>query len=376
MPELPQIPLWVGLPLFLAILIVLVMIHELGHFVTAKLAGVKVEEFAFGFPPRLFSVRHGETDYSFNALPLGGYVKMLGEEDPGDPRSLAAQPAWVRIVIMAAGVVMNFVLAVVLFAAAAMIPVQQTVGRVTIQEVVPDSPAALAGLQPGDQILRVNGRFVETFGDVQTAIQLNLGSPTTFEVERTGALAIPGQRGAANRFEVVMTPRWAPPPGQGATGVRIALANPRVVETTLPIWEAVPRGFQTAFDTLLLTRNGLIQAFSQGAGQQAVTGPVGMYQLTEVVTQASVSSGSIAPLLTLMGFISMSLAIFNILPIPALDGGRILFVLVEILRRGKRIAPEREAVVHLVGFAMLIGLIVVISFADVARLVSGESLFR
>lgn len=375
MPELPQIPLWVGIPLFMAILIVLVMIHELGHFVTAKLAGVKVEEFAFGFPPRLISIRRGETEYSFNALPLGGYVKMLGEEDPGDPRSLAAQPAWVRIVIMAAGVVMNFVLAVALFAAAAMIPTEQTVGRVTIQEVVAESPAAEAGLRAGDQIVRVNGRYVETFADVQTAIQLNLGSPTTFEIERPETL-IPGQRAAANRFEVVMTPRWAPPQGQGATGVRIGLANPRVVESTLPIWDAVPRGFQTAFDTLLLTRNGLISAVSQGAGQQAVTGPVGMYQLTEVVTQASVSTGSIAPILTLMGFISMSLAIFNILPIPALDGGRILFVLIEIARRGKRIAPEREAVVHLVGFAMLIGLIVVISFADISRLVAGESIFR
>jgi regulator of sigma E protease len=366
MPDLPQIPLWAGIPLFLAILVLLVMIHELGHFITAKLGKVTVEEFAFGFPPRMLSVTYKGTDYSINWLPIGGYVKMLGEEDPSDPGSLASKPAWLRLIIMGAGSFMNFVLAVVLFAVVAMWPTDTLQGRVVIGEVAPDSPAAAAGFLPGDVVTRVNERVVASSADLQKFVQLNLGSETQVEVER----------GNRDRTTLTVTPRWAPPEGQGPLGVRISLANARVSQVSYGPLESIGIGFQQAFDTLTLTKNGLIQAFAGNRINQAVTGPVGMYQLTEAVTQASVSQGTIVPILTLMAFISMSLAIFNILPIPALDGGRMLFVVIEILRGGRRIAPEREAIVHVVGFAMLIGLIVVVSFSDITRIIAGESLIR
>src|SRR3990172_8860364 len=143
---------------FLAMLVVLIVVHELGHFVTAKLAGVKVLEFGLGYPPRLWGIKRGDTEYTVNALPLGGFVRLLGEEDPGDPRSLAAKPRWIRLVVLGSGSVMNVALAVFLFSLALTIPREVDISRARIAEVVPGSPAAEAGLKPGDTIFAINGR--------------------------------------------------------------------------------------------------------------------------------------------------------------------------------------------------------------------------
>lgn len=350
----------VSILLFLIILLALVLIHEFGHFVTAKLARVKVEEFAFGFPPRLFSVRRGETEYSFNALPLGGYVKMLGEEDPSDPRSFAARPAWVRLVILVAGSFMNIVLAFALFSAAFMIPTPMVTGGVAVDRVFPGSPAEQAGLQPGDLLLEVAGREVTTVQDLQFAVQLNLGSRTEWVVERDG-----------QRIVAALVPRWAPPPGEGESGIVVTILDPQVVDVSYPVWEAVPKGIQRGFDLFTLTKNGLIAAFSRDQGGAAVTGPVGMFQATEAVAQTGLTN-----LTNWVAIISLNLGIFNLLPIPMLDGGRVVFVFVEILRRGRRISPERESLVHLAGFVFLLGLIVVVSYMDIVRLLSGENPFR
>ena len=191
---------------FLFILIVLVVIHELGHFVTAKLAGIRVLEFGIGYPPRLFAVRRGDTEYSVNVLPLGGFVRLLGEEDPSDPKSLAAQPASTRLVVMGAGSFMNFVLAVVLFSVALMIPREMGIGRAVIAQVVPDSPAAKAGLKPGDVIQEVGGREIESVSDASYTIRLHLGEDTEMVVRRTE----PGT-GEARDVTVSVRPRWAPP---------------------------------------------------------------------------------------------------------------------------------------------------------------------
>src|SRR3972149_9223030 len=167
---------------FIFILGLLIFVHEGGHFLAAKIAGVKVEEFAFGFPPRLFSVKRGETAYSLNLIPLGGYVKMLGEEDPSQPRSLASKGALTRLMVLGAGAFMNALLPIILFSVAFMIPRQVAVGDIHIEEVAPNSPAAVAGIKPGDTLLSINGQTVDNPGDLPYNPQFNLARETTLEL--------------------------------------------------------------------------------------------------------------------------------------------------------------------------------------------------
>ena len=345
---------------FAAILIVLVVVHELGHFVTAKLAGVHVLEFGIGYPPRIWGRKIGETEYTINALPLGGFVKLVGEEDPSDPRSLAAQPRPIRLVILLAGAAMNMLLPVVLFAIAFMIPQEVSIGQAQVVRVDAESPAAAAGIQSGDVIQRVDGREIGNTADLSRAIRLNLGQSTTFVVLRNGTVET-----------LTATPRWAPPEGQGQLGIRIGPRYPYTERQWYPIWEALPKGLGATVETLQLARNEVISWF-KGAGQPALAGPVGIAQATgEVVEQAGW-----LPLLEFGALLSINLAIINLLPLPMLDGGRIAFVILEILRRGRRISPQREGLVHLVGFAALISFVVFVSYFDVLRIISGKSIFQ
>lgn len=445
---------------FLAILVVLVVIHELGHFVTAKLAGVRVLEFGIGYPPRLFGIRRGETEYTVNLLPLGGFVRLLGEEDPREPRSLARQAAWKRLVIMGAGSFMNFVLAVALFSLALIIPREVPVGRAVIAQVVPGSPAEQAGLRVGDVIDQIGGRKIESVPDASYNIRLHLGENTTIKVRRTDPLTnLPVE------YVTTVRPRWAPPPYeyvvqpgddvsavaratgfdrqtvrqaagiedslpagrelaiehngetivyvtqegdtvdsvarslrvseaavaraaglpdpdalvpgqkllfvQGATGIRIAPQFPYTETRSLDPLTALQRGWRSTFDSLKLARNEII-SWIKGGTSAPVSGPIGIAQATgEVYREAGWKS-----LMDLAALLSINLAVLNILPLPMLDGGRMTFVLIEIARRGRRIAPNKEALVHFVGMVALLILVVVLSYFDVARIVSGESLFR
>ncbi|MCS7002317.1 MAG: site-2 protease family protein, partial [Dehalococcoidia bacterium] len=162
---------------FLGVLFVLVFVHELGHFATAKWAGVRVLEFGIGFPPRAWAFRRGETEYSLNWLPLGGFVRMVGEEDPSDPRSLAAASIPWRLVILSAGVIMNVALAFVLLTVSGMLPKQELRGEMFIANVRDGSPAQLVGIQPNDVVVAVNGRPIRNFQDLNYNIRLNLGTP-------------------------------------------------------------------------------------------------------------------------------------------------------------------------------------------------------
>ena len=346
---------------FVAVLGLLVMVHELGHFVTAKRAGVKVLEFGFGFPPRLFGIKRGETEYTINLLPLGGFVKMLGEEDPTDPRSLAAQPVTTRLIVLAAGATMNAVLALVLFSASFMIPRETIQGQVVIQRVAPDSPAERAGLQPGDQIVRVAGRPINNSVDLSTKIHRNLGEEVTITVK-------------SDRFstrDVQVVPRFNPPAGQGATGIEIGMRNGYPMTVSYPIWEAVPLGIDRAWEILILTKNDLASLIEKKVAPP-VAGPIGIAQMTG----QAVETGGLARLLEFAGLLSINLAIMNLLPIPMLDGGRIVFVLIEAVRGGRRIAPEKESLIHLAGLVMLLTLIVVISYNDIVRIVNGSNVVR
>lgn len=345
---------------FFGVLLVLVMAHELGHFVTAKLAGITVQEFGFGYPPRLFGVRFKGTDYTLNLLPLGGFVKMLGEEDPNQTGSFASKGVPARLIVLAAGSFMNAVLPVALLTTSLLIPHQVVVGDVRIEQVAEGSPAAAAGLQPGDIILRINERPVENIQDVGYNIQLNMGSPMTMTV----------RRGPETTRTVTVTPRWRPPQGQGATGIVIGMPDRRIEDRSLPFPQALGEGLQGTLDMPSQFKNELLMRFSGGGGPgAAVMGPIGIAQVT-----GEVAKGGIGNLLVFAAGLSMNLAVINMLPIPALDGGRIMFVLIEWVRRGRRITPEREGLAHMVGMAVLLGLIAVVSFNDIGRIIRGESI--
>lgn len=342
---------------FLAVLLVLIVAHEMGHFFTAKLAKVKVEEFGIGFPPRLFSVRWGETKYSLGAALLGGFVKLAGEEDPTVRSGLSSKGYGTRILVLSSGTIMNLLLPIVLFTVAFMVPHDVVTGQVVVSEVAPDSPASRASIAPGDTILEVNGEPVGNVGDLHRFVQLNLGQPATFLVKQGETVK-----------ELQIVPRWRPPQGQGAIGVMVRLTSPKPSRESYPVWKAVPLGFNECIDTFVLFKNAIIGMII-GTEPAVVTGPVGIAQITGEVAKAGFS-----PLLEFAAFLSINLGIINILPLPALDGGRIAFVLLEWVRRGKRISPKTEGLVHLIGFAMLIALALAVTYQDIIRIIAGESL--
>ncbi len=344
---------------FFGVLLVLVVVHELGHFVTAKLAGVTVQEFGFGYPPRIFGVHYKGTDYTINLLPLGGFVRLLGEEDPKETGSFASKPIPIRVVVLAAGSFMNAVLPVFLLTAGFMVPHAVLEGTVRVEQVAEGSPAAGAGIEPGDVILRVNDREIKSIQDVGYNIQLNLGNPMQMTV----------QRGSQPRT-VQVTPRWQPPSGQGATGIVIGMPDRQTVTRSLALPDALALGVRETFDMPTQFKNDILGRFAGGSAQGSpVMGPIGIAQVTGEVAKSGVVN-----LLVLAAGLSMNLAMINILPIPALDGGRIVFVLLEWVRRGRRIAPEREALVHMVFMGLLLLFIVRVSFDDVMRIMEGKSI--
>jgi regulator of sigma E protease len=348
--------------IFLGVLAVLILAHELGHFASAKAFGIKVEEFGLGFPPRLIGIRRGETLYSLNAIPLGGFTKMAGEEDPKVPRSLASKSIGTRIIVLSAGSIMNALLPIILFSIAFMIPHNVVIEPSVVQIVSPGSPAALAGIVPGDALLGINGKAINNFNEFQRYTFLNLGEKTRILVKHSDGTT----------EEIQLVPRWKHPSDQGAIGispdVEFALANRTIVRQHEPFWKAIPMGASECVETFVLFKNEVLR-WIIGAATPQVTGPVGIAQLTGEVAKAGTSL-----LLEFTGFISINLAVLNILPLPALDGGRIAFVLLEWVRRGKRVSPKTEGLVHLIGFALLMALTVVITYQDIVRIISGGSL--
>ena len=343
---------------FLAVIIVLVLAHEFGHFITARARGVRVDEFGIGFPPRIYGIKRGETTYSINAIPLGGFVKLAGEEDPNIQGSLAGKSIPTRLLVLSAGVIMNFLLPFLLFSIAYMIPHQAIQGTVTVENVSSASPAYEAGILPGDTLLSVNGQSINYAGELSRLIQLNLGKSTKFTVLHAD--------GTTENLRLI--PRWRPPEGEGAVGVLTRTDNTSIVSKSLPFWKAIPEGVKSCVETFVLFKNGIISMII-GTTPAQFTGPVGIAQLT-----GQVASAGISPLLEFAAFLSINLAIFNIFPLPGLDGGRIAFVLLEWIRRGKRVPPRIEGMVHLAGFALMIIFFIALTYQDIARIVSGGSL--
>ena len=343
---------------FFIVIVVLVLAHEFGHFITAKASRVRVEEFGLGFPPRLLSVRWGETRYSLNAIPLGGFVKMAGEEDPRVLKSLASKSIGTRLLVLSAGSVMNLLLPILLFSIAFMVPHDLVTSQVMIGEVDPNSPASRAGIESGDTILSVNEQVVNNLGDLHRYIQLNLGKESTFQLKRSDSTV----------ENVQLIPRWKPPEGRGAIGIVVTTANRTIVSQSEPFWRAIPQGAVACIETFILFKNGIINMII-GTTPATVAGPVGIAQITGEVAKAGIS-----PLLEFAAFLSINLAIINLFPLPALDGGRIVFVLLEWVRRGKRISAKTEGLIHAIGFALLMAALLAITYRDITRIISGDSL--
>lgn len=343
---------------FVGIIVVLIIAHEFGHFIAAKSFRVRVHEFGLGFPPRVFSTRRGETVYSLNAIPLGGFTKMAGEEDPKVPGSLASKRIGTRILVLSAGSIMNIILPLLLFSIAFMLPHNLVIGKVVVEEVALNSPAARAGIEPGDTLLSFNQKPVHNTGDLQRYIQLNLGKESTIVVQHSDSTT----------ESVQLVPRWRPPEGQGAMGITVRMIDATVVRQSEPPWRAAPLAVSACVETFVLFKNGII-GMATGTTPFEVAGPVGIAQITGEVAKAGIS-----PLLEFAAFLSINLALINIFPLPALDGGRILFVLLEWVRRGKRVSPKTEGLVHFIGFAALISIIMVITYRDIIRIISGGSL--
>ncbi len=521
----------------LPMLLVLVAVHEFGHYATAKALGVKALEFGFGFPPRALGFYTGNTTvamdsftqfvnvegpggltpgqivtlyssedasgnlvariidgagpsrgsqgagsaaagqselaipggllkhegkvkaveagggslvladmlYSVNWLPLGGFVRLAGENDPTVPRSLAGKGPGTRFIVLVSGSLMNAILPIIVFAILFMVPRDVAVGSVVVGEVNPGSPAAVAGLQTGDIVLEAGGTSIENRFDLQRSVFLNGGSEMDWLIERDGARQVapvkprferpPGRwivgigigetqgkvvlrevardspadvaglraedivlqaggqaiqqaedltsaiqasqdsmmewlvaRGGRD-LSVQVTPRFQ----QGGsptwyTGVSTVVADLRVESRSQPIWDAIPQGFVSTWESLVLMKQGIFGAVSQGSAPE-LSGPIGIAQVTGEVTR----DGGFIGWLTIAALLSINLAVLNLLPIPMLDGGRLVFVVLEWLRRGKRVPAEKEGLVHLIGLALLVSAIVVISAGDINRLIQGAS---
>ncbi len=343
---------------FLVTIVVLILAHELGHFITAKAFGVGVIEFGIGFPPRVVGIKRGGTLYSLNLIPLGGFVKLAGEEDPSVPNSLAGKSIKTRLLVLAAGSLMNFLLPILLFSIAFMVPHQIASGQVVVEEVAQASPAAEAGFRTGDTITEVNDRPVNNTSELTRVIQLNLGTEMTFLVQHSDG----------TREDIRLTPRWKPPQGQGAVGIAVRTTNATLIREQYPFWRAIPMGVTSSIETFVLFKNGIVSMII-GTAPVELAGPVGIAQLTGEVARAGIS-----PLLEFAAFLSINLAIINIFPLPALDGGRIAFVLLEWIRRGKRIPAQTEGMVHLIGFALLMVFFIAITYQDIVRIISGGNL--
>lgn len=348
-------------------LIALVTLHEFGHFTVAKRFGVKVEEFGIGYPPRIFGKKIGETIYSLNWLPFGAFVKMPGENEASDdPSSFFKKPVWQRMLIVLAGVIAFWLIAAVLFSiVAAMgaptaISDEETVGitgaRVQIISLAKNSPAELAGLSSGDNIIEIKNQSadfqkIDKVGQLQNFIKMNLGQEIVLKIER-------GQ----NISEVLVLARENPPNGEGALGVSLA----RVAKKTYPLWQAPWRG---VLATVSMTKS-VILGYGDAIGNIAsgqpsgveLTGPVGIVSMFSQVSKLGVNY-----FLQFVAMVAVYVAIFNILPIPSVDGGKFLFLLIEAVRR-KPISQKIEQYVTTACFSLLLLLMIFVTVKDVIKL--------
>lgn len=337
------------LVLFLLVLGTLILGHELGHFIAARLRGVKVDEFGIGFPPRILTLfQAGGTRYTLNWIPLGGFVRTAGEDDPDVPDGLAASSKITRTLVLLAGPAANVILAFFAFLVAFRFAAPN-LDQVIITEVTSNTPAYDAGLLPGDLILDVSGVKVDSFQTIQAEILQSIGKPLDIAIERDGEIL---------RLSLVPRSDW--PEDQGPIGVTLGYPLAKLG------WGEATR---LSFDSMQAQVIGLLQLPGRLISGQAsedearISGLKGIHDM--LAWASTVDRSSERPFITLniIGVISLGLAIANLLPIPALDGGRLTFVLIEALM-GRRISPKFEGFAHAIGFVFLLILMVYFNLQD------------
>ncbi|MDO8639616.1 MAG: site-2 protease family protein [bacterium] len=386
--------------IFVTILSVVVLIHELGHFLVAKKLGVKIEEFGFGLPPRIFGKKIGETTYSINLLPIGGFVKLFGEDEAGAgrlktenkkheiedvKRAFFAKKPSHKAAIVVAGVVMNALLAVIIFYTFLFIsnfktqlPLfgnykflfvnQKNISDIIISGISKNSPAEKAGIKPFSKVESINNQKIADSSQLVKIINSNKGKEMIFEWsdQKTG-----------KKFKAVVVPRVFPPKNEGALGVSffpVTMANLNYETPAQKIFSGFVHPVNLMaynFDILGKLIGVSIKEKSAAPLGEGVSGPIGVYSLVGNIVQIPDLKERVLQILNLAGILSISLAFFNILPFPALDGGRLSFILVELFTR-KKVNPKFEGYAHAIGMAILLTLIVVVTFHDLIKIFSNN----
>jgi regulator of sigma E protease len=345
---------------FILVLSPMILIHELGHFWAARWFNIRVEEFGLGFPPRAKTLFvHKGTIFSLNWIPIGGFVRPAGEDDPNSPDGLAAAGKLARAVTLAAGSLANFLLAfLILWGAFLMSRPLYDAGRVAITAVMPGSAAEAAGLQPNDIFVVADGKPIA--GDVallQQTVGSNPNRPITLQIERGGTLQ-----------ELTITPRPNPDnPATGALGVGLGPWDTGLIER-MGADEAARESLATMWMVVSMTVRapGMLLRGELTTREARPVSVVGISQILGVQAQTGIETGNWFNLIFFAGIISVALGFTNLLPLPALDGGRLLFVLLETIR-GRRIAPEREGMVHAFGMMLLLGLMALLIVQDLVN---------
>jgi regulator of sigma E protease len=331
----------------------LVLFHELGHFVTAKLTDMRVDEFAIGFGPKLFSYEYGETTYSLRSVPLGGFNDIAGmdpEDTEAGSRGYSAKPVWARMIVILAGSVMNFLLPVVIFFAIYFLAgVSSPSPDAVLGDILPNKPAAEAGLRKGDRILRVDGQEIDSWAAFVDAISNGEGKVFKVELERDGkpltATLIPAYDKSAKRSMIgVMSSVHTEKPGAGEAAILALHKTGYIIERML---------------------QGLVQIFT-GSSAAELAGPLGVAQMAGEVAQIG-----FLPLLNFAALLSLNLGIINLLPVPALDGGHFMTLVVEAVR-GKPLGAKALHYTQAVGIALLLALMVFATKNDIVRIFFGS----
>jgi len=384
---------------FLIILSALVLIHELGHFLVARKFNIKVEEFGFGLPPRIWGIKRGETLYSINWLPIGGFVKLFGEDDAGggrvnakrlaqsektkdEARAFYSRPVSQRALVVVAGVVMNSLLAIVIFyifmfvgGFKAELPLltqhkffmanEVIKTDVIVSGIEKNSPAGQIGIPSYAKMVAVNGKKFTKVSDFTKAVSLEKGK----EISLTW-IDPQSQRTVTKK----VTPRANPPKGQGALGVSLYGMSSVTLAYDTPVQKIFSGVIHPInllsynFDVMGKLIASSIKEKDATAISQGVAGPVGIYSLVGTIVQIPDMKERVLQILNLAGILSVSLAFFNVLPIPALDGGRLFFILFEGITR-KKVNPKYEALAHTIGMAVLLLLILLVTFKDIFQFI-------
>ena len=334
---------------------VIIMIHECGHFACAKLFKVKVNEFSLGMGPALFKRKKDDTLYAVRLFPIGGYVAMEGEDDASeDDRAFNKKPVWQKMIIVVAGALMNLILGFILMVLL-LTTSTDLIGTNTIKEFYPDAVSSQYGLQAGDRFVEIDGHHVWSELDLSFLMSRSQDGVFDFVVERNG------EKVTLNDVHFAT---------EQQNGITLIQYDFIIIGEQPGFLNIVKNAFTQSASIVRMVWLSVFDLVTGRYGMSELAGPVGTVDIIADVTAQAVSSGSLTNLLTIMAFITINVGVANLLPLPALDGGRFLFLAIEAVRR-KPVNPKYEGYVHAAGLALLLLLMVVVTYNDIARIVHG-----